>query len=335
MQSALRKAATIRGLWRTLNRVELPGRLRNERGVALPLIGVAMIAIIGLAAVGIDTGRVAGVANEAQTAADIAALAGLYAVNEDNTAASGAEAALDENRVNGGMATASLTTIEEGYISPEYVFTAGGEPTNAVRAVVGATIDNILLGAIGAPQSTVTREAIATLSGLGSGIPTLPVVIGDCHFQADCDNQNCMPIIEQVPDHDDNTAWTGFFTSGSTNDVIDYAPGTDGCNGGGTEQFIRVGDYINIANGQNVPILQAIVCYVQATGVDIFTIPIVECGHAYNQPQLVVGFAKIKIENATSTGANKGFTLQGIWEAPRPGPPGGGEFGLSAIALVK
>jgi hypothetical protein len=84
-----------------------------------------------------------------------------------------------------------------------------------------------------------------------------------------------------------------------------------------------------------VPILQAIVCYVEATGVDEFTIPIVECGHAYNQPQLVVGFAKIKITNALSTGGDKGFTLQGIWEAPRPGPPGGGEFGLTAIALVE
>jgi hypothetical protein len=101
------------------------------------------------------------------------------------------------------------------------------------------------------------------------------------------------------------------------------------------EQFIRVGDYINVANGQNVPVLQDIVCYVEMTGVDIFTIPIIECGHSYLQPQLVVGFAKIRIENATSTGPDKGFTLQGIWEAPRPGPPGGGEFGLSTISLVK
>jgi len=173
------------------------------------------------------------------------------------------------------------------------------------------------------------------LSGLGSGIPTLPVVIGDCHYDPTCDDQNCMPLINQVPDHDENTAWTGFFTSGSTADVIEYAPGTPGCDGGGVEEFIRVGDYINISNGQNVPILQAIVCYVEATGGDIFTIPIVECGHAYNQPQLVVGFAKIQITNALSTGGEKGFTLQGIWEAPRPGAPGGGNFGLTTIALVK
>ena len=314
----------------------VPRRLRDEKGVALPLVGIAMIAIVGIAGLGVDLGRVAGVANEAQAAADVAALAGLYAVNEGNTAASGANAVLLKNKVNGAVATTALSAIQEGYMDYDYVFTAGGGPfTNAVRAQVTTNVNNILLRAIGAPVSTVTRDATATLAGLGSGIPTLPVVIGDCHYTVNCTDQNCMPFINQAPDHDDNTAWTGFFTSGSTNDVIAYAPATSGCNGGGVQTLIKVGDYINIANGQNAPILHAIVCYVQATGTDTFTIPIIECGHSYNQPQLVVGFAKIKITNATATGSNKGFDLLGIWEAPKPGPPGGGNFGLNAISLVE
>lgn len=313
----------------------LRGRLSDEKGVVMPLVGIALIALFGLAAVGVDLGRVAGVATEAQTAADIAALAGLISVNEGHTATYGAHAALGENNVNGGVATTSLTALQEGYIDPDYNFTAGGLPTNAVRAEVGAVIDNILLSVIGAPQSTVTREAIATLAGLGSGIPTLPIVIGECHFEAGCQDQNCMPHIAQVPDAVDNTGWTGFFESTSSSSIIEYAPATAGCDGGGMEQFIRVGDYINVANGQNVPVLQDIVCYVKATGVDVFTIPIIECYHSYVQPQKVVGFAKIRIENATSKGSSKGFTLTGIWEAPRPGPPGGGEFGLSVISLVK
>jgi hypothetical protein len=313
----------------------LPGRLNNEKGIAVPLVAVAMVAMIGMAAVGIDLGRVAGVANEAQAAADVAALAGLYAVNEGNTASSGATAVLNQNKVNGSVASTSLSAIQEGYMAEDYSFSAGGLPTNAVRAQVTAVVNNILLRAIGAPQSTVSREAIATLAGLGSGIPTLPVVIGDCHYTPNCDSQNCMPFINQAPDHEDNTAWTGFFTSGSTNDVIAYAPGTPGCDGGGVQTLIKVGDYINIANGQNTPILKAIVCYVEHTGIDIFTIPIVECGHSYNQPQLVVGFAKVQITDATATGGTKGFDLLGIWEAPKPGPPGGGNFGLTSIALVK
>jgi hypothetical protein len=123
-----------------------------------------------------------------------------------------AQAILDKN-----YATASRPSLfdQEGYIGPDYVFTAGGMPTNAVRAEVTAVVNNILLDAIGAPVSTVKRDAIATLSGLGSGIPTLPVVIGDCHYDTSCEDQNCMPLINQAPDHEDNTAWTGFSPPGA------------------------------------------------------------------------------------------------------------------------
>ena len=310
-------------------------RLRDEKGVAIPIVAVALVALVGITAVGVDTGRVAGVANEVQTAADIAALAGMASVYEGHSAEYGANAALDLNKVNGSTATNSLTTIEEGYIDSDYNFTPGGTPANAVRAEVSTVVDNIVLGAIGHPQTPLTREAIATLSGLGSGIPTIPIVLGECHYDPTCEGQSCMPSLSQVPDPTDNSGWTGFFDSASNSNVMDYMPAAPGCTGGGEQQFIRVGDIIEIGNGQTTPLLRAVECAIEYWGTNIFTIPIIECGHAYNQGQAVLGFAKIEVDFVEHTGSPKGIWLHGIWEGQRPGPPGGGQFGLLTMSLVK
>jgi hypothetical protein len=259
----------------------------------------------------------------------------MASVHEGYSAKYGAEPALNANKVNGRAATHSLTALEEGNIDSEYNFTAGGAPVNAVRAEVTTVVDNIVLSAIGSPQTPLTREAIATLSGLGSGIPTIPIVIGECHFDPDCGDQNCMPSLSQVPDPDDNSGWTGFFDSASQNDVLEYMPAAPGCQGGGEQQFIRVGDVINVGNGQTTPLLRAVECAIEYWGTTIFTIPIIECGHAYNQPKEVLGFAKIEVEDVIHSGSPKGIWLHGVWEGQRPGPPGGGEFGLLTMSLVK
>jgi hypothetical protein len=294
-----------------------------------------MLALVGLAAVGIDTGRVASVANEAQNAADIAATAGaitLAGVQDPDAAETSADQTLAMNFVNGVDASTALQTFEVGYIDPDYVFTAGMTPYNAARAVAGATVDNILLDVVGVEQSSVQREAIATLSGVGSGIPTLPIVIGECHFNADCYHQSCMPYLAQVPDPDDNSAWTAFFDSASNSHIFPYFP--DPC-GGGVEQTIRVGDAINLGNGQVNPLLSRVDCLVNTYGQTQFTIPIVECDGNFNQAKTVVGFAKIEIDFVISSGSPKGIWLHGLYEGQQPGPPGGGQFGLMAVSLVK
>lgn len=313
----------------TMQRLTTP--LKNQSGIAVPLVAVCLVALVGLAAVGIDIGHVTSVANESQNAADIAATAGAIALAQDEDARTNADQTLAMNSVNGTIATTSIQTFEVGNMGPDYGFTANMLPNNAVRAVAGATVDNILLSAIGFSTSTVSREAIATLAGIGSGIPTLPIVIGECNYNSQCYHQSCMPYLGQVPDPSDNSAWTAFFDSASNSNIDDYFPSP--C-GGGVEQLITVGDIINLGNGQVTPLFNAVECLVNA-GVNVFTIPIVECVGAFNQPKKVVGFAKIEVDFVVSQGSPKGLWLQGLYEGQQPGPPGGGQFGLLAVSLVK
>jgi len=315
--------------------------LRNQRGVVLPLVAVCMVALVGMAAVGIDTGHVSWVAGESQNAADIAAIAGTVSIAKDQdpvAARAAADSALNYNSVNGVTATSSLQTFQAGHVYPDYTFAAGVLPYNAVRTMAGATVNNVLLDAIGFAHSTVSRESIATLAGLGSGIPTLPITIGECNFNADCYHQSCMPYLSQVPDPDDNSSWTAFFDSASSSNIDDYFPDLPK-NGGGTcgegvEQNITVGDVINLGNGQVTPQLRAVSCLL-AAGMNTFTIPIVECVGNFNQPKKVVGFAKIEVDYVVETGTNHGIWLHGLYEGQQPGPPGGGVFGLLAVSLIK
>jgi Flp pilus assembly protein TadG len=305
--------------------------LRNERGIAVPLVAVCLVALIGLAAVGVDTGRVATVADELQMAADVAATAGTAALANEDDATAGANAALQLNKVNGAIATAALQKLEVGNMNASYTFTPNLAPMNAVRAQTRSVVNNILLDTIGHSQSTVTREAIATLAGIGSGIPTLPIVIGECHFNAQCYHQTCMPYLAQVPDPSNNSGWTAFFESASNNNIDHYFPAP--C-GGNVQQMIKVGDVINLGNGQTTPLLNTVQCLVNA-GQHTFTIPIVECVGTFNQAKKVVGFAKIEVDYVIASGSPKGIWLRGLYEGQQPGTPGGGTFGLMAVMLVK
>lgn len=305
--------------------------LRNERGIAVPLVAVCLVALIGLAAVGVDTGRVATVADELQMAADVAATAGTLALADDDDATAGANAALQLNKVNGAVATAALQTIQVGNMNTSYTFTPNLAPLNAVRAQTQSVVNNILLDMIGRPQSTVTREAIATLAGIGSGIPTLPIVIGECNFNAQCYHQSCMPYLAQVPDTTNNSGWTAFFENASNTNVGHYFGSP--C-GGGQQQLIKVGDIIQLANGQTSPLLDRVDCLLDQ-GLHQFIIPIVECVGTFNQAKKVVGFAKIEVDYVVRSGSPKGIWLHGIYEGQQPGTPGGGTFGLLAVMLVK
>jgi hypothetical protein len=310
----------------------LKKRFKEERGVAVPLVAIVMTVLVAMAGVGVDTGRVASVATEAQNAADIAALAAVRAVADEDDPTSMANETLSQNSVNGGDASTYLTSLQLGNVDADYNFTVGGTPTNAVRAVVAATVDTIVLGSIGFPQATVTREAIATLAGMGSGVPTLPVVLGDCHFDPTCESQACMPYLSQVPDTTNNSAWTSFFLNNTNNNTVGAYINSP-C-GDGDTQFIKVGDDINLNNGQSTPLLRDIQCLLN-NGMNTFVIPIVPCvGGTYNQDKPVVGFAKIEIDHVISTGSPKGIWLHGIYDGS-PGAPGGGNFGLNVVSLIK
>jgi hypothetical protein len=53
---------------------------KNERGAALAVVGICMVLLVSMAAVGVDLGRLALTANEAQVLADVGAAAGAKAL---------------------------------------------------------------------------------------------------------------------------------------------------------------------------------------------------------------------------------------------------------------
>ena len=90
-------------------------RRKSERGVAMVAFAISMGALFGLAAVAIDIGRLAMVANETQNVADIAATAG--AVNLLNsgtatTARADAQSVVAQNRLAGANATIDTADIK-------------------------------------------------------------------------------------------------------------------------------------------------------------------------------------------------------------------------------
>ncbi len=309
-----------------------PRRLKDERGVALPLVAIAMMFMVYMAALGIDTGRVAWVANEAQNAADIAALAATRAVADDEDPSTRANETLGLNEINNTPAGSFLTSLEPGVLDENDVFTAGEEPTNAVRASVTATVHNVLMGVISRhAESTVSREAIATLSGMGSGSPTLPIAIGDCNFDSSCQQQDCMPYLGQIPNTSNNSAWTSYYT-GNPN-LSSVSPYIASPCGGGNTEALMVNDSISLGNGSIGPLLPKIQCLLD-DGQDTFLVPIVPCpAGTTNQSKEVVGFAMVQIDQVRTV-TPKGIWLHALWEGTT-GTGGGGSFGLNVISLVK
>jgi len=106
------------------SRVEVGGpamkRLqKTERGAVLVAVAVFMGALLALTAIGIDIGRLAHVATEVQTVADVAATAGALGLSDNNGAAgtgiTRAQAIANQNFMNGMAAPSGNVVVDEGY----------------------------------------------------------------------------------------------------------------------------------------------------------------------------------------------------------------------------
>lgn len=305
--------------------------LRNQRGVAVPLAAVAMVAVLGLSAVGVETGYLAMTATEVQNAADAAATAGARAVLDGNDARSEALAVLALNTIHGEtVGDGHLVGLEVGNYSAELGFVSSLAPQNAVRATVQYNVANLLAAALGMPSSRLTKTAIATFQGVISGRPTLPIVLGDCLFDNLCLSDICLPHLGIVPSPIDNSAWTGYFEGANLSNIKDYFPSE--CGGQDQAVDLKVGDLINVTNGDLNPLFDLVDCMVD-DGATRHTVPIVSCNMNFNQQKEVIGFATVEIESVRDTGFNQGITLRGVIEALEP-PVGGENFGTGAVVLV-
>ena len=93
--------------------------LGNERGVAVPMLAVSMLALIFCVGAGVDVGRLGVVADEVQNAADIAATAGALQYvkpSGSHTPRQSALAVLSHNTIsNAAVASTNLTVLEFGH----------------------------------------------------------------------------------------------------------------------------------------------------------------------------------------------------------------------------
>jgi Flp pilus assembly protein TadG len=315
---------------------------KSERGAILAATVLALPALLALVAVGIDTGRIAFTATEVQNVADAAATAGAQALLEGGTAStarSQAQTVGAQNAVDGSGATIQPAEIEVGqYNYQTNTFINGATPSSAVRATPSATVQNLFVGILGPgfANTTVTKTATAGFTGLGEAAATLPLALGDCHFPelSSCfQTPNCLPSLSQVPSTTDNTGWTSFL-DGSTNQqtIADYLPSA--CGGTKTPPVIKVGDSINLNNGQgNGQALKGVEDCVEKKGITKFLVPIVSCGGNFNQSGTVTGFATIIVESVESQASPKGITLHAIFEEVQ-GTPGGGAYGSGEMRLL-
>lgn len=315
---------------------------KSERGAILAATVLALPALLALVAVGVDTGRIAFTATEVQNVADAAATAGAQNLLEGGTATtarSQAQTVAAQNAVNGSGATVLAAQVEVGqYNYTTHAFVNGATPSSAVRATPSVTVSNLFAGILGSSfaNTTVTKTATAGFSGLGQAAATLPMAIGDCNFPAlsSCfQTAGCLPSLTQVPSTTDNTGFTSFF-DGSTSgpSITAYLPSA--CGGTKTPPVVKVGDSINLNNGQsNGQALKGVEDCVEKKGITKFLVPIVACSGNFNQSSTVTGFATIIVDSVVATGNPKGINLHAIFEDVQ-GTPGGGAYGTGEMRLL-
>lgn len=310
--------------------------LRSERGMTMVFTAVAMTAFLAFAVVGVDLGRLALTATEVQTVADAAATAGIRALLENQDAVGQAQTVAAQNKIDGKSPSIPAQNIQVGsYDRTANTFVAGGVPQNAVRATAGATVQNLMAAVLGSAATTVTKTATAAFGGVDTSDPVLPIAIGDCNFTAFQTSLQCgqLPSLKQVPKSSNNSGWTSLSNApASTAGISTYLPLA--CGGGGQQPAtLKVGDSINVTNGQNNPLLTTISTCV-SLGFTTYRVPVVPCG-AYNKSMPILGFATITISKVKTKGKKKGIDLSVICNTNARGAGNGGLYGTLSVAMVQ
>ena len=154
----------------------MPRLHQRARGYALVWFTVMLAALMGMASLAVDYGRVQVVKTQLRRTADAAAR---YAATglADGTAIAKAQDAAKDNSVDGAAYSLDSSDVQTGNWS-NGVFTAGGSPTNAVKVTVGCTqsrgtaVPLLFAKMLGQKTCDVTATTIAT----GSSPPTFGIV---------------------------------------------------------------------------------------------------------------------------------------------------------------
>lgn len=324
----------------------VPRALRNEHGVAFAAFAVVAVATIGLASLGLGTGLLFLVHNEAQNASDAGALAGVEALFFESSVNLEAGNAVKANALTGGVENpgaafatdANIVSINTGNYSEATGFVSGLPPQNAVE--VSVTTDLVPFFRAGV-ASTVTTRSVAAWSGPATSTPELPLIVGACEFTTPaCTDDSCLPTIQGAGATDPQVRWTSLSNSASWRNVMRTFPSacqaySDCPFAQGATEELEVGDSINVFGSEPSQLLKCAKACFTPSGPQLFQVPVVSC--EIGNPATVLGFATFLLDPATINpeAPNKGMTLAG--RVPVPGETGGGAayFGTAVITLVE
>lgn len=158
------------------------GILTEERGAALPLIALALVVLLGLAAFSVDLGWFYLNASRIQRAADASALAGVVWMPSDFSKATAT--ARDVAKTNGyehGVDNADVAVAE-----------VPGEPTQ-LEVTVTDTVPTFFLRTLGFNETTIARKARAQY------VPPLPLGSPDNQFGNSCDPREARCNSDEQP----------------------------------------------------------------------------------------------------------------------------------------
>jgi hypothetical protein len=317
---------------------------KNNRGQVLVLVAIALVVIIGFAALAIDIGYFYHTKNQLQGAADAAALAGAEKLGSPNDTTQ--QASKDEAVLFGGLnsaagrsvvlSPATDVTVGNWTLSNTPPYTPGVTPVNAVQVKPRIAVNRLFGKIFRSDQQSIPAQAIATKPPRSSMYFS---ICADACAGSTCTNPNvCSTITPTVMDTGQTTtfpkqlAWTSLTLSPTS------ASGVSGllC---GAEPFVdNCGKDIYATNGvvnstfQDLESLMYNPQY-QTSEKDISSggtvtgwwviIPVVSCPPSATSP--VLAYAKIHITAICGQGAAgcggysspAGVCTHGFWDTIR------------------
>jgi hypothetical protein len=305
-------------------------------------MGIGFIALLAIASIAVDMGRIAFTATEVQTAAEIAATAGatkLFQEGDERYVRKDARDVLQTgNRIDQQPASERTLAIQVGSFDPEFGFTpnntrAGGTGSpNSVKATVTVEVANLMRGMFGSPTSRVRKSAVAQFVPSCEERPEIPFAIGDGPgFSDDCYTDSCLPRAIQIPSP--STGWTAFDRPANREQIERFLPTECGGRGETLERPLRVGDRITTNNRLNDPQQQELLEIVRCMhdrGQNEFLAPVVSYkgGHLDGE---ILGFVTIIIDEVTAAD----IVVHPIFVADRPSCPSDRNFGTGSVKIVE
>ena len=290
----------------------------RERGVALVAGALWIAAILAMAGIAIEVGRLTTTATEVQVAADAGALAAAVALGKNQTpsqAQAAGTSTATANFADGRAVDPSSVQIDVGHYDPapsanphfSTACTPGGssDSCNAARATVTVSGVNYIMASIlnGQLATTVTKTAVAAAECPGSGYANLPAAVCSQALQSIPQDETCGAVsgpFVMNPNAANNMCWTVFDPSISANANAFQSFFPPQC--GGTRQFeLFAQEALPLQNGVDTIVWKALQCCVACQNFHDFTLPVIDCSGmtSCNTSPPLLSFTTIHIANPT------------------------------------